>query len=196
MLIAMNPAQEAFTAEALRNGGFITGCDADGAEVDRMKAARWQAMEERLQPLGIIEGRGGFGNGVFAEVRAAADKGPRLLLADVLVPDSRVLDDKAFDERAALDAVEVNHFHAVFAQPIHAALEGAAFAHNHGPDAELANETAAIPAGSERGYHDQVAVARLAAGTAKGVGLAVDAGIALLYAAVSAAADELSPARE
>jgi NitT/TauT family transport system substrate-binding protein len=52
---ALNPAQEAFTAQALRDGGFITGADTAGAEVGRMTAARWQAMDEQLQSLGILK---------------------------------------------------------------------------------------------------------------------------------------------
>jgi NitT/TauT family transport system substrate-binding protein len=52
---ALNPAQEAFTAQALRDGGFITGGDASGAEMGRMTAARWQAMEEQLRSLGILK---------------------------------------------------------------------------------------------------------------------------------------------
>ena len=53
---ALNPAQEAFTAKALRNGGFITGGDASGAKVGRMTAARWQAMDEQLKSLGLLKG--------------------------------------------------------------------------------------------------------------------------------------------
>jgi NitT/TauT family transport system substrate-binding protein len=52
---ALNPVQEAFTAQALRDGGFITGGDPSGAEVGRMAAARWQTMEEQLQSLGILK---------------------------------------------------------------------------------------------------------------------------------------------
>jgi len=52
---ALNPAQEAFTVAALREGGFITGGDASGTEVGRMTAARWQEMEEQLQSLGILK---------------------------------------------------------------------------------------------------------------------------------------------
>ncbi len=53
---ALNPAQEAYTAQALRDGGFITGGDATGAQTGRMTAARWTAGYEQLKSLGILEG--------------------------------------------------------------------------------------------------------------------------------------------
>ena len=53
---ALNPAQEAFTAQALRDGDFITGGDASGAQIGRMTAARWQATYEQLKALGILQG--------------------------------------------------------------------------------------------------------------------------------------------
>ncbi len=53
---ALNPAQEAYTAEALKDGGFIGGGDATGAQVGKMSAARWQAGYEQLKALGILHG--------------------------------------------------------------------------------------------------------------------------------------------
>ncbi|MGA7856670.1 MAG: ABC transporter substrate-binding protein [Terracidiphilus sp.] len=53
---ALNPAQEAFSAQALRDGGFITGGYASGAQIGRMTAARWQATYEQLKALGILQG--------------------------------------------------------------------------------------------------------------------------------------------
>jgi len=53
---ALNPAQEAFTAKALQDGGFITGGDASGAQVGQMNAARWNASYEQLKSLGILQG--------------------------------------------------------------------------------------------------------------------------------------------
>ncbi len=90
----------------------------------------------------------------------------------------------------AVRVVEIDDFDAVFAQPIQPALKAAALAHHQGTDAELAHQAAAIPAWGQRGDHDQVAVAALAAGTAKGVGFPVNAGVALLHALVSSAADQ------
>jgi NitT/TauT family transport system substrate-binding protein len=53
---ALNPAQEAYTAQALRDGGFITGGDPARAQTGRMTAARWQTSYEQLKSLGILHG--------------------------------------------------------------------------------------------------------------------------------------------
>jgi len=49
---ALNPAQEAYSAQALRDGEFITG----GAQIGHMTAARWQTDYEQLKALGILHG--------------------------------------------------------------------------------------------------------------------------------------------
>jgi len=51
---ALNPAQEAYTAQALRDGSFVTG--GDPAQTGHMTAARWQATYEQLKSLGILHG--------------------------------------------------------------------------------------------------------------------------------------------
>ena len=53
---ALNPAQEAYTAQALRDGGFVTGGDASGAQTGRMNADRWNTSYQQLKPLGILNG--------------------------------------------------------------------------------------------------------------------------------------------
>jgi len=53
---ALNPAQEAFTAAALKNGGFITGNNPSGAQIGQMTAARWNTIYEQLKSLGILQG--------------------------------------------------------------------------------------------------------------------------------------------
>jgi NitT/TauT family transport system substrate-binding protein len=53
---ALNPAQEAYTSEALRDGGFITGGDVSGAQIGHMTAARWEASYDQLKSLGILHG--------------------------------------------------------------------------------------------------------------------------------------------
>lgn len=53
---ALNPEQEAYTAQALRDGAFITGDDPTGAQTGRMSAARWNAGYQQLKSLGILEG--------------------------------------------------------------------------------------------------------------------------------------------
>ena len=47
---ALNPAQEAYTAQALRDGEFI----GEGAETGQMTATRWQASYDQLKALGIL----------------------------------------------------------------------------------------------------------------------------------------------
>jgi NitT/TauT family transport system substrate-binding protein len=51
---ALNPAQEAYSAQALRDGGFITGTDPNNPQTGRMTAARWQTLYEQLKSLGIL----------------------------------------------------------------------------------------------------------------------------------------------
>ena len=48
---ALNPAQEAFTAQTLRDGGFI----GDGPQVGTMTPARWKGTYDQLKSLGIVE---------------------------------------------------------------------------------------------------------------------------------------------
>src|SRR5579863_9063619 len=115
-----------------------------------------------------------------------------LFFADVLVPDFGMLGDEGREEVATLLAVEVNDGHAVLAQPVETAGKGAAFAHHDGADAELADQPRAVPAGGEGGDHDDVAVAALPAGAPEGVGLAMDARVTLLHAAVVAPAHEFA----
>jgi NitT/TauT family transport system substrate-binding protein len=52
---ALNPAQEAYTAQALRDGGFIAGNAPGGDQTGQMTAARWQAICDQLKPLGIVQ---------------------------------------------------------------------------------------------------------------------------------------------
>jgi NitT/TauT family transport system substrate-binding protein len=53
---ALNPAQEAYTAQTLRDGGFITGGDRTRVQTGRMTADRWQASYDQLKTLGILHG--------------------------------------------------------------------------------------------------------------------------------------------
>jgi NitT/TauT family transport system substrate-binding protein len=54
---ALNPAQEAFTAQALKDGGFISGAAGAGADqTGQMNAARWQTTYDQLKGLGILAG--------------------------------------------------------------------------------------------------------------------------------------------
>ena len=98
--------------------------------------------------------------------------------------------DVVCEEVETFGGVEVDDFNAERAQPIDAALKIAAFANDNFLKTELADEAAAIPARGERGDHDEVAIAALAARIAKSVGFAVKRRIAELHAAIMACAEE------
>src|SRR5690606_40934249 len=83
-----------------------------------------------------------------------------------------------------------DHLDAVLAQPFDPAVEIHRLAHHHGADAELPHQPAAVPARGQRGDHDGVVVAALAAGLAESIGFAVHGWVAFLYAAVVAAAEQ------
>src|SRR3954453_2754039 len=96
------------------------------------------------------------------------------------------------EQFTALAAIEIDDSDAILSQPIEAAGEGAAAAHHHSPDPELADEAAAIPAWRQGCNHDQVPVAALPAGAAKRVDLGVHPGVALLHPPVVAPAEQFA----
>ena len=51
---ALNPAQEAYTARALRDGGFVDNGDSSSSQVGRMTVERWQTEFDQLKSLGIL----------------------------------------------------------------------------------------------------------------------------------------------
>ncbi len=51
---ALNPAQEAYTAQALKDGSFVAGRKEDGSEIGAMTAKRWEATYNQLKALGIV----------------------------------------------------------------------------------------------------------------------------------------------
>src|SRR3546814_3350764 len=84
---------------------------------------------------------------------------------------------------------QVDDLDAVLAQPLDPAVEVHRLAHHHRADVELPHQAAAVPARGERGDHDGVAIAALAAGLAEGVGFAVHGRGAFLHPAIVAAAE-------
>lgn len=106
------------------------------------------------------------------------------LFPDVFFPDFGML---AYIFREQIDTfagVEVNDFDAILEQPIDSALKVHGLANDDRPDAKLPDQTAAIPARSQRRYHDFVAVGSLAPRAAKRVGFPVRGGIAFLHPAI------------
>ena len=51
---ALNPAQVAYTAQALRDGGFISGNDQSRDQLGQMTAERWLAEFDQLKALDIL----------------------------------------------------------------------------------------------------------------------------------------------
>ena len=51
---ALNPAQETYTAEALKQGAFVTGSAEDHSQIGSMSDSRWHATYEQLKSLGIL----------------------------------------------------------------------------------------------------------------------------------------------
>lgn len=79
---------------------------------------------------------------------------------------------------------------AVVPQPVDASVEGPAFADDDGLESELADQAGAVPAGRERGDHNEVAVGALTSGVAEGVSLSVGGWVVVLDAAVVSRAQE------
>jgi NitT/TauT family transport system substrate-binding protein len=52
---ALNPAQEAFTVQALKAGGFVAGNDPSGPQIGQMSAGRWNTSYQQLNSLGILQ---------------------------------------------------------------------------------------------------------------------------------------------
>src|SRR5579862_6443058 len=100
---------------------------------------------------------------------------------DVFVPNLGVGADIPGEQGDAFLRIEVDHFHAQRTQPIESALEIAAFAHDDRAKAKLPHQAATVPARRERGNHNELPIAALAAGIAEGVCLAVRGRIALLH---------------
>ncbi|KAA6457593.1 ABC transporter substrate-binding protein [Acidobacteria bacterium AB60] len=51
---ALNPAQESYTAEALKRGAFITGSKGDESDIGVMSPERWRKNYMQLKSLGIL----------------------------------------------------------------------------------------------------------------------------------------------
>ena len=73
--------------------------------------------------------------------------------ADIFVPDGGIFLDVVGEEGDAVLGIEVDDFDVEGAEPVDAALEGAAFADDDARESELADEAAAVPAGRESGNH-------------------------------------------
>src|SRR6266849_3747992 len=115
---------------------------------------------------------------------------------DIFVPNFRMVRNVPGENSNALLGVQVDDIDSILDQPIDAAAEIHGLADNYSGDAKLADEPAAVPAGSERGHHDFVAVAPLPAGVSKRIRFTVRGRIAFLHSAVVAFSQQFSMAFE
>src|SRR5712671_583171 len=116
-----------------------------------------------------------------------------LVDADIFIPNGRIFADVSGQEIDAIGGMQVDDVDAIFAKPVDAALEVDRFSDDYGRNAELADQTAAIPTRRQRGDHDLVAIGALAPCAAEGVGLTVDARVVLLNPPIVTSAQEISP---
>src|ERR1700691_264829 len=113
-----------------------------------------------------------------------------LAFTDAFVPEIQV---RALEIAHDLDTFgrgQIEDVEAPLAEPDDAALGVDAVTDDHAFKLKLVDEAGAIPARSEGGHQDEVAVAGLAACGAEGVGFAVHGRVAVLYQAVAACAEQ------
>ncbi len=94
------------------------------------------------------------------------------------------------DDVDALLGVQVEDVYAFFAEVVDAALGVDGVADDDLVEAELVDESGAVPAGCEGGDEDLVVPVGVAAGGAEGVSFAVEGAVALLNETVAAGAEE------
>src|SRR3989441_1284516 len=116
----------------------------------------------------------------------------RLFFADVFVPHRGVLRDVGRQHADAFFGAQVDDFNTILSQPIDSTAEIHRLPDDHGPNSELPDQTAAIPARGEGCDHNLVAITSLAAHFSKGVGLPMCGRIALLHPPVVALSEESS----
>src|SRR5882757_2623551 len=80
--------------------------------------------------------------------------------------------------------MQIDNVDALLLEPVHTALRIHAITDDHLAEAELINQTTAVPARGERGDQDRVAPGRTAPGSAEGVGFSVQRAVAFLHQAV------------
>src|SRR5579862_6590233 len=134
---------------------------------------------------------GSWGVQPFIGVKSIFTKSDSFL-ADVFVPESRILRDEFRKHRHTLFRRKVDHFDSIFLKPIDAAAKINGFTHNNGSNSELTDQPAAIPARRKRCHHDFVPITFLASRSAKRIRLPVRRRIAFLHSTIVATAQEFS----
>jgi YCII-related domain len=94
-------------------------------------------------------------DGTVSQDRAAEEVAVAKLTvcADVFIPNGGIFLDVVGKERDAFLRIQIDDFDAERTQPFDSALECPAFANHDASKPELPNQTAAIPARSQRGDH-------------------------------------------
>ena len=100
--------------------------------------------------------------------------------ADIFIPNGRIFADISGQEVDAFGGMQVDDLNAVLAEPVDPASEVDRLAYDYSGDAELADQSAAIPARRQRGNHDLVAIGALASCAAEGIGLSMDGRVVFL----------------
>src|SRR6266851_5145196 len=115
---------------------------------------------------------------------------------DIFVPNFRMVRNVPGENSNALLGVQVDDTDSILDQPIDAAAEIYGLADDYSAYAKLADQATAIPARSQRGHHDFIAVAPLPAGVSKRIRFTVRGRIAFLHSAVAAFSQQFSMAFE
>lgn len=115
-----------------------------------------------------------------------------LFFSDVFVPERGIFSDEFAEHIDTFFRRKIHDFDSIVSEPVDTAAKILGLADYHGADAELPDQTAAIPAGRERRDHNFVAIAFLPAGSAKGVGLAMRGRVAVLHPAIVASGKQFS----
>src|SRR5688572_1733303 len=118
------------------------------------------------------------------------------LLPDVFIPHFGIFSDVIGQHSYALLRLQINNLDPVSSQPLNASGKILRLSHDHHADLELTDQTAAIPAGSERCYHHLVPVATLPAGFAESVRLGVHGRVIVLHPAIVSGSKKFTLASE
>src|ERR1700733_1226025 len=116
-----------------------------------------------------------------------------LILANILIPDLRMLLDKPSQQIRTLLRVQINDLHPKPLQPLHPALKIPALPHHQRLNPKLPDQPAAIPARSQSRHHNLVAISPLPSRPPKRIRLTMHRRISLLHPLISSHPSSFSP---
>ena len=114
------------------------------------------------------------------------------VLADIFVPDLGVFADIGAHQAYTFLRIQIKHPHAGRAQPVEAAAKRPALPNDQSADAELTDQSTAIPARRQRSHHHNFAVRTQPSCAAKSIGLRVHGGVTLLDPSIVSSTEQLS----